>query len=57
MPAGKSYLVTLGGVQNPRYQIIDAQNDIINAFMVKTYDRDLVPSNPNADQDSIIDLG
>lgn len=58
MPAGSIYYIRIAGVQNPRYQILNAADDLNQHFRIKTFDSNMNPvTMQDADLLHIIDEG
>lgn len=58
MTAGNIYYVRIAGVRNPRFQILNAKDDLDAHFKIKTYDSNMNPlTMDDAETQHIIDEG
>ena len=57
MAAKTTFNIRLGGLMNPRFQILNAKDDITQQFQVQTFDSNFNPSNSDATKTNLIDSG
>jgi hypothetical protein len=61
MPADTLYTIRVGGVENPRFVVTDAETHVAHHWRIRTYDSDYPPApdplNAQADANHLIDEG
>ena len=57
LEAKSVFKIRLGGLQNPRYQILDAKDDTTQQFQILTFDSNFSPSNSDPEKSNLVDKG
>ena len=57
MPANSKFQIKIGGIRNPRYQLINTANNPQYHFRIRTYDTNFKPSDANPDATNLVDQG